>query len=472
MASSENQGLQIALIIFVMLTIILSVTTFVFFRQADEASIRSVADSKTAKEADAALKTKLTEVARLKELIGVPEGLDPAQIDTKAAEDFAKYVTAQSEETKNYRSALEYLYGTYLDKDTKLVDKTTQFMNLEKEKEAFEKAKDALVLAAQTKQQEAEDRLKKEQQDFTEERAKKNQQEQELKDQLKAKGEELDSALAKSKKDIDAVKVEKNKVEELLTLANEKNREIDPATGFEVPDGLIVYVSQKAGLVWINVGEADGLRRQVTFSVVGADENVGKGQPTKGRIEVTELKGPHFAQCRILQDEIADPLVPGDKIFTPLWQPGRSEGFGIVGKIDLNGDGEDDRDTIVDMIHMAGGRVDAQVDPKTNKLVGKLNIHTRYLILGEPPDDANVEKDYTRIQKEADQLGIQTITVEKFLDHVGWKNPKETLIFGSRGNISALPPEQPDGGTPTANGRVSELFKKRKPSRRGVKSTF
>ena len=32
MAARENQGLQIALIIFVMLTIILSVTTFLFYR--------------------------------------------------------------------------------------------------------------------------------------------------------------------------------------------------------------------------------------------------------------------------------------------------------------------------------------------------------------------------------------------------------------------------------------------------------
>jgi hypothetical protein len=472
MASSENQGLQIALIIFVMLTIILSVTTFVFFRQADEATIRSIADSKKATDADTALRDELKVSARLKELMGVSEGLKPSEVDATAAADFAKYVTALSDEKKNYRAALEYLYGTYLDKDDKLVAKTTQFMQLEKEKEAFEKAKDALVLAARTKQQEAEDRLKKEQLDFTEERNKKNQQEQELKDQLKAKEEELETVKTTSQKDINVVKAEKAKVEENLGIVNEKISILDPTTGFEVPDGLIVHVSQKAGLVWINVGQADGLRRQVTFSVVSADENVGKGQPTKGRIEVTELKGAHFAQCRILEDEISDPLVPGDKIFTPLWQPGRSEGFGIVGKIDLNGDGEDDRDTIVDMIHMAGGRVDAQVDPKTNKIEGKLNINTRYLILGEAPDDANVEKDFYKIQKEADQLGIQTITVDKFLDHVGWKNPKETLIFGKRGNVSALPPEKPDGGYPTANGRVSDVFKKRKPSRRGVKSTF
>ena len=87
----------------------------------------------------------------------------------------------------------------------------------------------------------------------------------------------------------------------------------------EVPDGEIIHVNQKSGSVWINVGQADGLRRQVTFSVVGADKSVGKYQPTKGRIEVVELLGPHFAECRILDDKITDPLVPGDKIFTPFW---------------------------------------------------------------------------------------------------------------------------------------------------------
>ena len=37
----ENQGLQIALIIFVILTIILGVTTFLFFRQYEEATAKA-----------------------------------------------------------------------------------------------------------------------------------------------------------------------------------------------------------------------------------------------------------------------------------------------------------------------------------------------------------------------------------------------------------------------------------------------
>ncbi len=37
----ENQGLQIGLIIFVMLTIVLGVTTYLFFRQYEEATIKA-----------------------------------------------------------------------------------------------------------------------------------------------------------------------------------------------------------------------------------------------------------------------------------------------------------------------------------------------------------------------------------------------------------------------------------------------
>jgi hypothetical protein len=472
MASSENQGLQIALIIFVMLTIILSVTTFVFFRQYEEASIKSAADSKAKTESDAAMREALTQVTRLQQILGVPENSKIAEADAMWQTDLNKYVTALPEDKRTYHAALEYLYGVYLDREDKLTAKSSQYMLLEKEKEAIEAAKNRLVEDALAKQNLAEKQRDDAMQAFNDERAKKNQHEQELEASLKAVEENIETLKVEHKKQLDAVVAEKNKVETDLVTQNKKLSELDPTTGFEVPDGEITHVNQKVGSVWINIGQADGLKRQVTFSVVGAKEAVGKDQPTKGRIEVTELRGPHSAECRILDDHITDPLVTGDKIFTPLFHPGRSEGFAIVGKIDLDGDGVDDRDAVVDMIHMAGGTVDAQLDPKTDKQEGKLNIHTRYLILGDPPDDAKIGEGYTKIQREADRLNVQIISVEKFLDHVGWKNMKQTLNFGRKGNANDVPPTAPDGGAPVAPGKVTDLFKKRKPSRNGPKSTF
>lgn len=240
----------------------------------------------------------------------------------------------------------------------------------------------------------------------------------------------------------------------------------------EVPDGEIIHVNQKSGTVWINVGRADDLRRLVTFSVVGGDKSVGKFQPTKGHIEVTELLGPHVAECRILGNKISDPLVPGDKIFTPLWHPGRSEGFGVVGKFDLDGDGKDDRDMIIDLITIAGGQVDAQVDPKTSKMTGKLNIKTRYLLVGEESDESTMLGGYAAIFADAKRFGVEKITLDKFLDHLGWKDQGQTITYGSKGNAgSDVVPMPSDSEIPLADGTVSDLFKKRKPSRRGAEST-
>ena len=66
----ENQGLQIALIIFVMLTIILGVTTYLFFRQSEEAFNKAKQNQE-----EATKKTQLCDKANedadeLKRLIG------------------------------------------------------------------------------------------------------------------------------------------------------------------------------------------------------------------------------------------------------------------------------------------------------------------------------------------------------------------------------------------------------------------
>ena len=54
MAARENQGLQIALIIFVMLTIILSVTTFLFYRNFKGAQLEAASAKDSATKAQTA----------------------------------------------------------------------------------------------------------------------------------------------------------------------------------------------------------------------------------------------------------------------------------------------------------------------------------------------------------------------------------------------------------------------------------
>src|SRR3569623_189264 len=107
MASSENQGLQIALIIFVMLTIILSVTTFVFFRSYEDADLRARADSDKATKADTAARAIQDEANTLKKMMGVGEQAKLPEIQASFAEDIKSYMAGIADEKKFYRQALE-----------------------------------------------------------------------------------------------------------------------------------------------------------------------------------------------------------------------------------------------------------------------------------------------------------------------------------------------------------------------------
>lgn len=471
MASSENQGLQIALIIFVMLTIVLSVTTFVFFRQYEEADIRARKDHEDAAKKDGEVRTAVTEIGDLKKMIGVSEQAKIDEVKTTFADDIKNFVAAIPEEKRFYRPALEYTYNTLHEKDLELAAARDEILSITEVRNKIEAAKQAQVAAAEQKQKQAEEALGEANKIFAAEREKKNQELDGIKAQLDKKLEELTQLAEQKKKEIDALTDERNKLVGTNSFLNEKIIDLDPTSGFEVPDGKIVWVDQKARSAWINVGKADGLQRQVTFSIVGSGENVGGDQKTKGRIEVTEILGPHFAQARILEDGLYDPIVPDDLIFTPLWQPGRAEGFALVGGFDVNGDGEDDRDMIRDLIRMAGGRIDAEVS-LDGKQTGQLTMNTRYLVKGTPPEDKAVEGAYSKMFEEAKRLGVRDLTLAKFLDHVGWKDTKQTLKFGRRGNAEDVPPDQPDGGRGVSLGNVTDLFRTRRPpGRRGPGAT-
>ena len=58
--------------------------------------------------------------------------------------------------------------------------------------------------------------------------------------------------------------------------------------------------------VWINLGRADGLEPQITFSVYSGDtDNLAKATK-KASIEVTQITSDHMAE-RVVEDKNSDP---------------------------------------------------------------------------------------------------------------------------------------------------------------------
>ena len=55
-------------------------------------------------------------------------------------------------------------------------------------------------------------------------------------------------------------------------------------------------------------------------------------------------------------------MLPGDRIFSQVWDRGRQVGIGIAGFVDIDNDGKDDLDKLKAIIAASGGVVDAAPD--------------------------------------------------------------------------------------------------------------
>ena len=120
--------------------------------------------------------------------------------------------------------------------------------------------------------------------------------------------------------------------------------------------------------MWIDRGWADGLDRQVTFSVYSGDTTDLAKAAKKASIEVTKVTDEHMAMARILDDKSTDPIVQGDKLFTPAWAPGEQKHFALVGFLDLSGEGRDDHQGVKNLILLHHGVIDCDVDAKGKRI--------------------------------------------------------------------------------------------------------
>ena len=85
----------------------------------------------------------------------------------------------------------------------------------------------------------------------------------------------------------------------------------------------------------------------------------------KGTIELTRV-GDRFSIARIIITRTAsptDPIKAGDVVYALTVPPNQATRFALVGKIDVNRDGRDDREELKRMIWAAGGVVEFDLPP-------------------------------------------------------------------------------------------------------------
>ncbi len=214
-------------------------------------------------------------------------------------------------------------------------------------------------------------------------------------------------------------------------------------TRYDVPKGLINQVDRAANLVYINIGSDHNVRPQLTFSVLAADA-AGNGaaiKDRKGAIEVVGVLGPNAAVGRIIDvtNPTRDPIVRGDLLFNPAWSPDRRDHIAIAGLIDLNGDGMDDTPDFIRSLERQGVVVDSYIDLKDVSIRGSgMTESTSYLVIGDKPDTelhafatgAKAERlklvmeKVTDLKTQADRLGVQKVPYRRFLAMMGYQMPR------------------------------------------------
>jgi hypothetical protein len=208
------------------------------------------------------------------------------------------------------------------------------------------------------------------------------------------------------------------------------------------PKGQIVEI--KPGQVYINLGSAENLHAGVTFSVLptGSTGRGAAAKPRKGAVEVVNVMGPHLSAAKIVEsaNSARDPILKGDLLFNPAWDPAQKVHVALAGIFDLNGAGADGTQDLVRQLERQGIAVDAWLDLKDRTIKGPgITERTTYLILGErpvlpssmPPEGnplgaaiVDALGKITEMKTKAHDLGVQEVPYRRFLSLIGYKLPK------------------------------------------------
>lgn len=473
-SSGQNQGLQIAVIIFVILTVLSMGFAVVTSSTVRELRTKVETEQKRASDAEATFESVQGELDFVKELVGLQKTTDTLMMPDRAATeekfkaDLKKYgerlkaVQADASSPANYSQSLDAVLTVLEQRNAALEAEKIKVVDLEKQKAGLEATYQAQVvqfkkLSEDAEVARAEAVSKADAADKAAQLAKQQQIDADAK-----RNEEVVQLRAAMQKDIDDRDQQISTYQATVKVKDDTIANLRPNEYAATYDGQVTRVNPSTRTVWINLGSSDNLQKHLGFSVQPQGIPPGSKSRPKGRIEVTGILDSHLAECRILEDDLENPILPGDNIFTPLWEPGQQTHFSFAGRIDLDGDGGDDIDRVRALVDRAAGKIDA-VAKINGDTEGELTIETRYLVLGTLPADKLGTDAYNAMLAKAVQLGVQRVPVAVFLDQIGYRREDPRVVFGGGAANAPKMPDQPDGGPRTSNGTVSDLFQKRRP---------
>jgi hypothetical protein len=469
-AANDNQGLKVAVALLAATTVLLGVATYFGFSESAK-NAEALAKANTDKAAvDRDRSTLQTLVTELKEKAGFPKAGDAdvlkaiddevtklqtqvAQIDQAVQKVYADFKSAGGapalpDEFARDAQAKATSFSTepgrsLQDRMTRLVElleKQSQLMaamgadyqSTRKELEAANQIAKQKVDVEVSSRQKAEDDRMAELAKHEEDRRSYTAQ----LDALQAKNQELAVQLADVTNAFasyrDTQTKEYGQLAKRFRDEREKN-EKDEST-LEMANGRITYVDENVGEVRTSLTRATGAREQMVFSVFDKDAAGIPSDKVKATIELTRVDN-RGSTARIVKTlDISNPIRDGDQIYSRAFSTQPRE-FALIGTIDMNRDGIDDREDLKRMIASRGGRVTYDLPPPgIGSESGDLSPSTAYYVLDDRPpiresglvigasgDDVRAfETARTKALDTARLSGVRAISLERLLTELGY----------------------------------------------------
>lgn len=461
-ASSKPTGEHYALVVFVLISIICGLGWLLAYRGAGNVGeLRAAADAakKKADNQQQIADGYRNDVRLLKTLMGYPsaevgEPSEPGTVTWSARNDIRKYSTGASEQTihdvltrqgqllreaKEERNRLQAALETEQANFRRQVETLTgQIASEAGEKDVASRSK----IAADNSYAETVKLKEKEIADLRKTTA-----------AIRQKADEESRAAEKKVKELDT------RIANLKAINQKVAAELDLRTRSftDKPQGQILELDRTGHNVFVSLGKADALKPQATFSVYqkphgGLGKGSAKGQigseDIKGAIEISRVLGPHLSQARITRENLYRPLAKGDPIYSPLWSSGLGEAYSLVGIIDLDRDGKDDRDLLFQSIAANGAVVDNDVDAKgILRIYGKiekeprLSAKTKFVVIGRIPEVATAPAAdrpalvqmhalLDNLRNAAREHGVRVVSLGDFLNYIGYTAQKRLVAPG------------------------------------------
>jgi hypothetical protein len=441
MAARQDQTLHVALIVFAILLVLFAGFMYWFYKQASDTAQQLVAMEQDRNEQRSAAGNRQDEIQFLRKTLGFDEFAERSVVEQQATADMARMGGTLDESKRTYRDVLQLIYeeGQQL-AAAQAVDKE-KIKDLEVKLQEIEAGHKAQIARLEADKAKIEQDAAAARNQFAQARAKLDASQKKLAEQLQTQAE----AFEKTRTELVAAReaAEAESSDRQKTIDKYLAERADEEFSFEVADGEVTWVNQANNTVWINIGSADSLRRQVTFSVYDTEDTDAGKADKKGALEVVRMLGPHMAECRVTDDDPRNPILPGDYIYSPTWHEGRPQHFALTGVIDLDGDGRSDLELAKDLIELNGGVLDAYPNPQTGEQEGEMTIGTRYLVYGdrsEKTNDSAIRKTWDDMHTRADALGVELISLIDFMNQMGYKPEERSVQLGSGTNSNDFRP--------------------------------